>query len=40
MIGDAIYRKWFVVPNTSQVLVLVFEKACAEPQRPTPSIER
>ena len=38
--GDAVYRQWFDVPNTSQVLGLVFKKACAEPQRPTPSIER
>lgn len=38
--GDAIYRQWFDVPNTSQVLGLVFEKACAEPQRPTTTIER
>ena len=38
--SDAIYRQWLDVPNTSQVLGLVFEKTCLEPERPTPSIER
>ena len=38
--SDAIYRQWFDVPNTSQVLGLVFKKACPEPQRPTSSIDR
>jgi uncharacterized SAM-binding protein YcdF (DUF218 family) len=31
--GDAIYREWFDVPNTSQVLGLVFKKVCPEPPR-------
>jgi hypothetical protein len=38
--SDAIYRQWLDVPNTSQVLGLVFKQACPEPQRPTSSIER
>jgi hypothetical protein len=38
--GDANYRQWFYVPNTSQVLGLLFKKACPEAQRPTSSIDR
>jgi hypothetical protein len=38
--GDAIYRQWFDVQNTSQVLGLVFKKACPEAQRRTSSIDR
>lgn len=30
--GDAIYREWFNVPNTSQVLGLVFKKVCPGPR--------
>ncbi len=26
--GDAIYKQWFDVPNTSQVLGLLFQKVC------------
>lgn len=26
--GDAVYRKWFPVPNTSQVLGVLFSKIC------------
>ena len=38
--SDAIYRQWLDVPNTSQVLGLVFKRACPEPQRTTPTTER
>jgi hypothetical protein len=30
--GDAVYREWFDVPNTSQILGLVFQKVCEPPQ--------
>ena len=38
--SDAIYRQWLDVPNTSQVLGLVFKRACPEPQRTTSTTER
>ena len=31
--GDAIYKQWFAVPNTSQVLGLLFEKVCTASNR-------
>ena len=31
--GDAIYREWFDVPNTSQVLGLLFSRVCSPGNR-------